>query len=75
MDCAAVAPHVIRNIGLTDGEATWSRQLYKILSLTLTGEAQRRLQNVTEGEGAEAWRVLVEGRGRVRRHDEGDHHL
>ena len=45
---------------MTDAEATWSRQLHCILSRTLTGEAQRRLQSVTEGEGAEAWRIAAD---------------
>ena len=40
--------------------AVWSRQLYYMLSLSTSGEAQRRLQNVPEGEGAEAWKVFSE---------------
>ena len=41
-------------------EQVWSRQLYYMLSLSTSGEAQRRLQNVPEGEGAEAWKVFSE---------------
>ena len=52
MDRAQVTERVVRNAALTANEQNWSRQLYYILSLTLTGEAQRGLQNVTEGEGA-----------------------
>ena len=40
------------NVKLTAAEQVWSRQLYYILSLNTSGEAQRRLQNVPEGEGA-----------------------
>ena len=36
------------------------KKLYKMLSLSTSGEAQRRLQNVPEGEGAEAWKVFSE---------------
>ena len=60
IDRAAVKPNAIRSTGMTDAEATWSRQLHCILSRTLTGEAQRRLQSVTEGEGAEAWRIAAD---------------
>ena len=42
------------NVNLTAAEQVWSRQLYYMLSL------QRRLQNVPEGEGAEAWKVFYE---------------
>ena len=42
------------NVNLTS-EQVWSRQLYYMLSLSTSGEAQRGLQNVPEGEGAEAW--------------------
>ena len=41
------------NVKLTPAEQVWSRQLYYMLSLSTSGEAQRRLQNVPEGEGAE----------------------
>ena len=48
------------NVKLTAAEQVWSRQLYCMLSLSTSGEAQRRLQNVPEGEGAEAWKVFSE---------------
>ena len=48
------------NVNLTAAEQVWSRQLYCMLSLSTSGEAQRRLQNVPEGEGAEAWKVFSE---------------
>ena len=48
------------NVNLTAAEQVWSRQLYFMLSLSTSGEAQRRLQNVPEGEGAEAWKVFSE---------------
>ena len=48
------------NVHLTPAEQVWSRQLYYMLSLSTSGEAQRRLQNVPEGEGAEAWKVFSE---------------
>ena len=50
----------MRNVNLTAAEQVWSRQLYYMLSLSTSGEAQRRLQNVPEGEGAEAWKVFSE---------------
>ena len=48
------------NVNLTAPEQVWSRQLYYMLSLSTSGEGQRRLQNVPEGEGAEAWKVFSE---------------
>ena len=48
------------NVKLTVAEQVWSRQLYDMLSLSTSGEAQRRLQNVPEREGAEAWKVFSE---------------
>ena len=50
----------MRKMSLTPVEQVWSRQLYFMLSLSTSGEAQRRLQNVPEGEGAEAWKVFSE---------------
>ena len=50
----------MRNVNLTLAEQVWSRQLYYMLSLSTSGEAQRRLQNVQEGEGAEAWKAFSE---------------
>ena len=43
-------------MNLTPAELVWSRQLYYMLSLSTSGE--RRLQNVPEGEGAEAWKAF-----------------
>ena len=49
------------NVKLTAAEHVWSRQLYYMLSLSTSGrEAQKRLQNVPEGEGAEAWKLFSE---------------
>ena len=48
------------NVNLTAPEQVWSRQLYYMLCLSTSGEAQRRLQNVPEGEGAGAWKVFSE---------------
>ena len=50
----------MRNVNLTPAEQVWSRQLYYMLNLSTSGEAQRRLQNVPEGEGAEAWKAFSE---------------
>ena len=50
----------MRNVNLTPAEQVWSRQLYHMLSLNTSGEAQKRLQNVPEGEGAEAWKAFSE---------------
>ena len=60
MDSASATQTSIVNIALSTDEQKWSRQLYYMLSLTTTGEAWRRLQNVEEGEGAEGWRVFSE---------------
>ena len=48
------------NVSLTAPEQVWSRQLYYMLSLSTSGEGQRRLQNVLEGEGAEPRKVFSE---------------
>ena len=48
------------NVNLTAPEQVWSRQLYYMLSLSTSGEAQRRLQTVPVGEGAKAWKVFSE---------------
>ena len=48
----------MRNVNLTPPEQVRSRQLFYMLSLSTSGEAQRRLQNVPEGEGAEAWKAF-----------------
>ena len=50
------------------GEQVWSRQLYYMLSMSTSGEAQRRLQKVPEGEGAER----AEDRYEVRQHAQAD---
>ena len=50
----------MRNVSLTSSEQVSSRQSYCMLSLSTSGEAQRRLQNVPEGEGAEAWKAFSE---------------
>ena len=42
------------------GDQVWSRQLYYMLSLNTSAEAQRRLQNVPEGEGAKARKAFSE---------------
>ncbi len=60
MDSASATQTSIVNIALSTDEQKWSRQLYYMLSLTTSGEALRRLQNVEEGEGAEGWRVFSE---------------
>jgi hypothetical protein len=60
MDSASATQTMILNIALTTEQQRWSSQLYYMLSLTTTGEALRRLQNVAEGEGAEGWRVFSE---------------
>ena len=43
-------------IGLTAEEPVLSRQFFCMLTLSVNGEALRRLENVPVGEGAEAWR-------------------
>ena len=60
MDSASATQTSIVNIALSTDEQKWSRQLYYMLSLTTTGEALRRLQNVEEEKGAEGWRVFSE---------------
>ena len=51
----------MKNVTLTPFEQVWSRQLYYMLSLSTSGEAQRRLQNVPEGEGEGAeWKAFSE---------------
>ena len=60
MEKARINVDGMLNVHLTSAEQVWSRQLYYMLSLSTSGEAQRRLQNVPEGEGAEAWKVFSE---------------
>ena len=60
MEKARTTADDMRNVNLTPSEQVWSRQLYCMLSLNTSGEAQRRLQNVPEGEGAEAWKAFSE---------------
>ena len=60
MDAAATMPSAITNSSLQIDEQKWSRQLYYMMSLTTNGEALHRLQNVSEGEGAAAWRSFSE---------------
>ena len=60
MEKARINVDDMLNVQLTSAEQVWSRQLYYMLSLSTSGEAQRRLQNVPEGEGAEAWKVFSE---------------
>ena len=60
MEKARTTADDMRNVNLTPAEQVWSSQLYHMLSLSTSGEAQRRLQNVPEGEGAEAWKAFTE---------------
>ena len=60
MEKARINVDDMLNVHLTSPEQVWSRQLYYMLSLSTSGEAQRRLQNVPEGEGAEARKVFSE---------------
>ena len=60
MEKARINVDDMLNVHLTSAEQVWSRQLHYMLSLSTSGEAQRRLQNVPEGEGAEAWKVFSE---------------
>ena len=60
MEKARTTATDMQNVNLTAAEQVWSRQLYYMLSLSTSGEAQRRLQNVPEGEGAEAWKAFSE---------------
>ena len=60
MEKARINVDDMLNVHLTSAEEVWSRQLYYMLSLSTSGEVQRRLQNVPEGEGAEAWKVFSE---------------
>ena len=48
MEKARTTAEDMRNVNLTRSEQVWSRQLYHMLSLITSGEAQRRLQNVPE---------------------------
>ena len=50
----------MENVNLIPSEQVWSRQLYYVLSLSTSGEAQKKLQNVPEGAGAEAWKAFSE---------------
>ena len=56
MEEARTTAEDMRNVNLTPSE----QELYYMLSLSLSGEAQRRLQNVPEGEGAVAWKAFSE---------------
>ena len=60
MEKARTTADDMRNVNLTPAEQVWSRQLYYMLNLSTSGEAQRRLQNVPEGEGAEARKAFSE---------------
>ena len=60
MEKAITTAEDMRNVNLTPSEHVWSRQLYHMLSLSTSGEARRRLQNVAEGEGAEARKAFSE---------------
>ena len=60
MDQAGAHNATILNATLSQEKQRWSRQLYYMMSLTMNGEALRRLQNVPEGEGAEAWRSFCD---------------
>ena len=60
MEKAPINVDDMLNVHLTSAEQVWSKQLHYMLSLSTSGEAQRRLQNVPEGEGAEAWKVFSE---------------
>ena len=48
MEKARTTAEDMKNVNLTPSEQVWSRQLYHMLSLITSGEAQRRLQNVPE---------------------------
>ena len=60
MEKARTTADDMTNLNFTPAEQVWSRQLYYMLSLSTSGEAQMRLQNVPEGEGAEAWKAFSE---------------
>ena len=55
MEKATTTADDMRNVNLTPAEQVWSGQLYYMLSLST-----RRLQNVPEGEGAEAGKAFSE---------------
>ena len=76
MEKARTTADDMRNVNLTPSEQVWSKQLYYMLILSTSGEAQRRLQNVPEGEGAEAWKAFsehYEPKTEVRRHAQADY--
>ena len=50
MEKVGISATDMRNVNLTSSEQVWSWQLYHMISLSTSGEAQRRLQNVPEGE-------------------------
>ena len=54
MEKARTTADDMKDVNLTPAEQVWSRQLYYVLGLSTSGEAQRRLQNMPEGEGAGA---------------------
>ena len=56
MEKARTTADDMRNVNLTPAEQVWS----VLHSLSTSGEAQRRLQNVPEGKGAEAWKAFLE---------------
>ena len=60
MEKARINVDDMLNVHLISAEQVWSRQLCYMLSLSTSGEVQRRLQNVLEREGAEAWKVFSE---------------
>ena len=63
MERCALSVVALSNTGLTAEEQVWSRQLFRMLTLSVNGEALRRLENVPEDEGAEAWRRFAEELG------------
>ena len=60
MEQSANSTVKLDNNDLTPGAAGWSRQLFYMLTLSVQGEALRRLENIPEGQGAEAWRAMCD---------------
>ena len=69
MEKARTTADDMRNVNLTPSEQVWSRELYYMLSLSTSGEAQRRLPNVSEGGSRN---TTTEDSHEVRRHAQAD---
>jgi len=59
MDMSEMERAPVRNIQMSSEHQHLSETLYYVLAMVLKGRALRMLMSVGQGEGIEAWRVLV----------------